>query len=454
MSTPNTFADLLISAVYTIVIALTPYIICKFARKNISSKFAKKFTIIFSIVSFLVFCIVGFITNSKVTVNPAILWNVVGYLIIAPKKEKNTTPADFSNEPFFRIEKPTKETNNVNSNKQNVKLDEFTIANLLLNTFKKSNLNILFSNEFSICDSVLFCRFLFIHTLKRDMLDKKININELDKLIAKGLSNIYGIKFDKCCSYFEKRSEFYNRIFAKADDNISIAIEELKILIEHDIVTDEFVEFNENSPIMLTDFDKSISIKLEIKQLSDLIIQISKEYIHRLKHEESGTNEYAEINKQSITNHTAEEKTTVSKNESKKSKMDSKYKKSTVLLSIATVIFMLSTVVLSGILFFSYSENNKTLEQLNDLETTIKETENSKEILRDRINALEQELDEAYEKIRIYEGRPSSDEIQEKLKNDEYDYFDSLKQNAKENDRINWEKEKNSAKPDLDVEWN
>ena len=240
MSTPNTFADLLISAVYTIVIALTPYIICKFARKNIDNKFAKKFTIIFSIASFLIFLVVGFITKSKVTVNPAILWNFVGYLIIVPKKEKNTTPADFSNEPFFKIEKPTSVINE--------KLDTQT------NTEMKCNV---------------------------------------------------------------------------------------------------------------------------------------------------------------------QEKATVSQKKSKKSKMDFKYKKSTVILSITTVIFIFSTVVLSGFLFFEHSENNKNLEQISDLKTTIKENENSKEILRDRINTLERELDEANEKIRVYEGRPSLDEIQEKLKNDE-----------------------------------
>lgn len=377
MSPTEILTNFIISAVYTMVIALTPYIICKFARKNISSKFAKKFTIIFSIVSFLVFCIVGFITNSKVTVNPAILWNVVGYLIIAPKKEKNTTPADFSNEPFFKIEKPTKETNNVNPNKQNVKLDEFTIANLLLNTFKKSNLSILHTNEFSICDSVLLCRFLFIHTLKRDMLDKKININKLDKLIAKGLSNIYGIKFDKCCSYFEKRSDFYNGIFAKANDNISTAIEELKILIEHDIVTDEFVEFNENSPIMLTDFDKSISIKLEIKQLSDLIIQISKEYIHRLKHEESGTNEYAEINKQSITNHTAEEKTTVSQNNRKKSK-----RKSNVIAITTISVLSIALISVSAFAIYQQNEIKSVKSQLDNLSTDYQAAQDTIEDLR------------------------------------------------------------------------
>lgn len=240
MSSTEVLIDLIISAVYTIVIALTPYIICKFVRKNIDNKFAKKFTIIFSIVSFLIFLVVGFITKSKVTVNPAILWNFVGYLIIVPKKEKNTTPADFSNEPFFKIEKPTSVINE--------KLDTQT-------------------------DTEMKCN--------------------------------------------------------------------------------------------------------------------------------------------------VQEKATVSQKKSQKSKKDFKYKKSTVILSITTVIFIFSTVVLSGFLFFEHSENIKNSEQISDFKATIKENENSKEILRDRINTLEQELDEAYEKIRIYEGRPSLDEIQEKLKNDE-----------------------------------
>lgn len=145
MSSAEFLTNIIVSAIYTMLIALTPYIICKFVRKNISTKFAKKFTIIFSIVSFLIFLVIGFITNSKVTVYPAIVWNVLGYLIISPLKGKNTTPADFSNEPLSEIEKPTSLTNEKSDTNNDTKientLEEKSIAsqNKSKNSNKKSN---------------------------------------------------------------------------------------------------------------------------------------------------------------------------------------------------------------------------------------------------------------------------------------------------------------------------
>lgn len=114
---------------------------------------------------------------------------------------------------------------------------------------------------------------------------------------------------------------------------------------------------------------------------------------------------------------------------------------------------MISTVILSTSLITVNSKYEELNAKINSLETTIEQKENSNGILRERIDTLEQQLNIANEKIRIYEGRPSDDEVKEKLENGEYN-FDFAMDKAKENDFENWQKEKNSDKPDLNVNWN
>lgn len=139
----------------------------------------------------------------------------------------------------------------------------------------------------------------------------------------------------------------------------------------------------------------------------------------------------------------------------KEAKKKPKFKTAAIILSITTAVFMIATVALSIGLVDINSKMDELNSKVNDLETTIEQKENANNLLRDQIDNLDRKLGESYEKIRIYEGRPSANEIAESVRNGEYDFdFDSSSDQAKENDRINWEKEKNSQKPNLDVEWN
>lgn len=388
--------DLLISFAITLIVTLVPYLITVLiTRKKIKSKTAKGLTITFSVLSFIIFCVLYFLSGEGVvSILPIVIWNTVGYFIIKPKSGISNSEKIEPNE--LKAENPESEklntaklTNTVEHYKQNISLDESTIANLILTTCKKSKLSILLTNEFSICDSVLFCRYLFIHTLKQNNLDEKVNISELDKLIAKGLNNIYNIQFDKCLSYFKKRSDFYSRIFAKVNDNINSVIEKLETLIEHDIVADEFVEFDEFSPIMLTDFDKMFSVKTEIIQLSNSILKISKAYVERLK------NENKELKTTNAIASTVQEsdKNTILKEAKKKPK----FKTVAIVLSITTAVFMISTVILSTSLITVNSKYEELNAKINSLETTIEQKD-------DKISRLDTEISNQRGSIRALEN--------------------------------------------------
>lgn len=480
MDAESYFIDLIVTYAITLGVILTPYIITALiTRKRISFKTANTLTITFSVLSFIVFCVIYFlIGEGMVKISPIVIWNTVGYFIIKPKSGISNSEKIKPNE--LKTENPESEklntaklTNTVEHNKQNINLDESTIANLILTACKKSNLSILLTNEFSICDSVLFCRYLFIHTLKQNNLDEKVSISELDRLVAKGLNNIYNIQFDKCLSYFKKRSDFYSRIFAKVNDNINIVTEKLETLIEHDIVAHEFVEFDEFSPIMLTDFDKMFSVKTEIIQLSNSILKISKAYVERLKNENK---EFKTTNSIASTIHESNKSTII-----KDAKKKPKFKTAAIVLSITTAVFMISTVILSTSLITVNSKYEELNAKVYDLESSISSKENEIKNLKESnedetIENLKNKLTASF--YTEYAGCVGENDYY--YHSDPYcDYFDSTSfyiyniesaeakgykpcpycvlnvvDKAKENDRINWEKEKNSDKPDLDVNWN
>mgnify|MGYP002508705705 CR=1 FL=1 len=87
--------DFLLSIIYTLAVTLLPYIITFFItkKKQLTLKTTKILTIIFSIISFAVFCVIGFLSGQNgISVVPVVIWNGIGYLIIKKNiKQSNNT---------------------------------------------------------------------------------------------------------------------------------------------------------------------------------------------------------------------------------------------------------------------------------------------------------------------------------------------------------------------------
>lgn len=405
--------NLLISFLLTLAIILTPYIIIRLiTHRKIQNKTANIFFWVFFVISFIVCSIVFAGTFSII---PVIVWNNIGYFLIKPKKNKSSEKnnadtynsddncnadidikALIDNQPLKEnqircnhcgniqsknIERCLKCSKIINPEQTNQLLDTDTynqkktyqneriIANLLLNTFSKNQLDILTSNKFTICDCVLFCRYLFMNTLQTNQFDKPVDIDKLDELIVKGIHNVYKVSETECNEYLKKRSAFYNHIFYDEKNDINGAIEELELLIAHDIVANEFVEFNESSPVMLIDFDKTILIKTEIMQLSNAIIQISKAYIERLKTEDSENKNNTTV----IPKNIKSDKKRIDKKDKKKPR----FKTATIVLSITTAIFAIATVSLCVGLINQSSHEQEYITKIEKLESDIKLKDNS-----------------------------------------------------------------------------
>lgn len=133
--------DLLISFAITLIVTLVPYLITVLiTRKKIKSKTAKGLTITFSVLSFIIFCVLYFLSGEGVvSILPIVIWNTVGYFIIKPKSGISNSEKIEPNELKAEKLNTAKLTNTVEHYKQNISLDESTIANLILTTCKKVN---------------------------------------------------------------------------------------------------------------------------------------------------------------------------------------------------------------------------------------------------------------------------------------------------------------------------
>lgn len=90
MNAQNYLLNILISIIITLAVVLIPYIAIRLiTHRHIQEKTAKIITIIYSVISFFIFLIIGFLTESEaVLIFLVILWNTIGYFIIKPESKE------------------------------------------------------------------------------------------------------------------------------------------------------------------------------------------------------------------------------------------------------------------------------------------------------------------------------------------------------------------------------
>lgn len=111
MDAPNFLINILISILITLAVVLIPYIVIRLiTHRKIQDKTAKVITLVYSIISFLIFLIIGILTDGEaVSIFPVILWNAVGYMIIRPNNKLSDEKTATDNAPI--IEQKLKKEN-------------------------------------------------------------------------------------------------------------------------------------------------------------------------------------------------------------------------------------------------------------------------------------------------------------------------------------------------------
>lgn len=247
MNTDNYLVNLLISVGLTLIVTLVPYIIVRLiTQKQIQLKTAKIFTVTFSIVTFAIFCIIFFLLGqSKVSIPPLIIWNIVGYFIIKPnnndrKKTENTLIDDnFTNVPISTITADNQKNDETEANniiKVKLKREQVvTEKPLKIKKTKKSN--------FKVATIVLSIMTILFAASTIGLTIGLVNVNNDNQELSEQITNLESI----ISLRLEEIENYKNQIHDLKNTTNTNELNELKEKLGKTVCTDSFSPYYHTS---------------------------------------------------------------------------------------------------------------------------------------------------------------------------------------------------------------
>lgn len=413
MDNQNYFATMLISILITLAVVLIPYILIRIiTKRRIKEKIAKIITIIYSVISFLIFLVIGFLINSEpVSVFPVIIWNTVGYFIIKPK---NTIEHKHQNTNFENLQ--TAES----LNKQNIYQTNLNIVPDKIRAILKTDYSLFTKNKYALSDTLLFTYYIISYYVSKstmlEMQRKEFLHNVNDKLLILA-SEDYNYQKHEIIELWKKRNDYVKNIFLKNDGvlDLSEIINKYILIYNYDISENKYIEINENTPLILQGFDNSIEYYILAKSFFNTIVgavsqtvsnpNIIKQTTQNQKNQVQQPLQKSSEAKSNIMN----EELLQEEKKARKHKIKNKHKtnKIVIALSVTTAIFGLATIGLTVGIIYQHHEIYTMNEELvsvsrenGNLENKLERSElNANSYFKDR-NELQAEL-YAYHKYAV-----------------------------------------------------
>lgn len=178
-NTTSFFVSILISLFITILFYLSAPLIAKYIfKKEFTEKNAIKFMVANCIIVYIIFSIIQILSsNHLANISPAILWGIIGYIILKPQKKYNKAMID-----------ENKQTEDfVNAIEKNI-TNKNTIVNNNTNILSKTDFIKLFSEQTGLPQNV--CIDIYYITLNFNNKEKDLAYNLIEsKLIPDLIQN-------------------------------------------------------------------------------------------------------------------------------------------------------------------------------------------------------------------------------------------------------------------------
>lgn len=143
-----------------------------------------------------------------------------------------------------------------------------TVAATVLSSQKDFSLK---HNELTTYDTIIFTLFI-IRMLCISKIDNRAKAEEFSNTYINKVFQFFpkykeiSNKYDS--DFFEERVRYYDFIFANDsrsfDERLEMIVKAFEAIIIYDY-TGEYVRFNENTPLMITNFDKQFKITMDVK---------------------------------------------------------------------------------------------------------------------------------------------------------------------------------------------
>lgn len=406
MDAPNFLINILISILITLAVVLIPYIVIRLiTHRKIQDKTAKVITLVYSIISFLIFLIIGILTDGEaVSIFPVILWNAVGYMIIRPKNKEPQEIPKSSPEKIQMAEMLSE---------QNIKRSNMDLIPNKISSMLKANCSLFAENPYTLSDTLLFSYYIVSYYVSNSsMLDmrKKEFLRHIKNKLLNIASDDFNYEKNEVIDLWRKRNNYVKNIFLQNDGvlNLSKIISEFILIYNYDISENKYIEINENTPLILQGFDDSIEYNILAKSFFDTIVgavvqtvstpNAEKQTISKQNNKASELLQESSIAELNFMN----DKFPLMKKKEHKYSIKNKPKTNQIIiiLSVTTAIFLVSTIALSIGLISVNSDYKKLSAKIYDMEATIEEKDDEisrldRQALNQRgtISSLQRKLD-------------------------------------------------------------
>lgn len=238
MNAQNYLLNILISIIITLAVVLIPYIAIRLiTHRHIQEKTAKIITIIYSVISFFIFLIIGFLTESEaVSIFPVILWNTVGYFIIKPKSKAPQEIPKSSPEKIQMAEMLSK---------QNIKRSDMDLIPNKISSMLKTSCSLFAENLYALSDTLLFSYYIVSYYVSNSsMLDmrKKEFLRHIKNKLLNIASDDFNYEKNEVIELWRKRNNYVKNIFLQNDGvlNLSEIINEFILIYNYDISENKY----------------------------------------------------------------------------------------------------------------------------------------------------------------------------------------------------------------------
>lgn len=248
--------------------------------------------------------------------------------------------------------------NNSNLTSTEKAIGEFCVNVVLYLRKTEKETKILTTNIYSAADAYLSLTYIIILRIMNSSLsvDKKEKILSLIiPTIKAGIISEFDFSEKQFTNIIEKRDVYLDKymkiVFEKSNGEIVLSdiVDEISEILKYDIIYNQYVEFNETTEILLTEFDESLQIKVAVTHLYKFTIELLDSLL----------------------------KEVIKKPLKIKKKNKSNFKTATIVLSITTAVFAISTLCLCFGLINQNTNEQEFAAQIETLEADIKQKDST-----------------------------------------------------------------------------
>lgn len=163
-------------------------------------------------------------------------------------------------------------------NPKNPTINEMIVAGPILLLSAKRKHSPVFSNNYVCADAILITCEYAMKILEGTGAPDYVTSDIKDKM-ASAIQREFSISGSELLEMQKNRLSFFGRLLDKHPNDISPMIEEAALVFSYDLAHDRYVEYAEDSPLIILGIDKQMQIESEALEFFNAALKLVTDYI-------------------------------------------------------------------------------------------------------------------------------------------------------------------------------